>query len=580
MLGADCRFGNTRIAAQCPRLAPLRRIISFGLWGSDPMYTRGAIDNARIAQTLYPGWTCRFYLGETVPADVVEELRAQPNAETLEVDEPEDIRAMFWRFRAAEDADVLLSRDADGRLSRAEAAAVRAWLESDKEAHALVGNRLRFLHSLGMQGGLFGMRGQALQDLLREASIYSPNGLYGDDEIFLHKHLKPLLLQRDALLIHDASWGCGEPLPLPPVDAFATRWFHEPEVHLQAFPRERGASYFMGMLTPPGKGWLWRVLGRGVRRIHKGTGRWLTLRGAGRESKWKWWWRSWTGRPSMTPRVEPGEILALRQSMPDARSPEDGVIALALPSNDPALLRGALDNARAAAAFYPEWKCRFHVHPSLDAQTRRELESMPGVQVRVVEGDLQKLDPSLWGLRAAGDCDVLLLRSPLARLHLYDRQAVYHWLASDCAMHSLHDHPRHGWRRPTAGLAGLRGAALAWAEEHPDHPDPLGALARRARKGQIGWLRHDSIWHIGPPPPRPRMELVLGYHGMPWELSEEYGGLPAPVLEDYREREVYRDGTRFLVTSFAAWALRALGWKRARTEWLMALLCAVLYPGR
>ena len=563
-----------------PGPAPLRKIIAFGLWGTHPRYMQGATENARIAQKLYPDWTCRFYLGASVPADVVAELRSQPNVEALEVDEPEDLRATFWRFRAAQDADILLSRDADSRLSRTEAAAVLAWLESDKEAHAMVFNRPRFDHSLDLLAGLFGVRGQALQDLHREAANYSPEDVYGDDEVFLHKHLKPLLLQRDALLIHDPVWGWGEPPPVASsTDIFGIGWFLEPEIYMQPFPLCRGSSYFTGLLTPPRTGRWWRALGRMVRRIHEGAGRRLGLMGvikrAGRLERRL---RVWSRRPRLRPLLTPQDIQQLRQSVADVPSPKRGVIAFALPSNDAPVLRGALDNARAAAAFYPEWQCRFYIHPALDAQTRQELESMPGVAVQEVDADVQKLDPALWGLHAAGDCDVLLLRSPLARLNLHDRQATSHWLASACELHSLHDHPRHSWRRPTADLAGLCGEALAWAAAHPDHPDPLGALAQQAEEGRIGWLRHDNIWHIGTPLPHPRPQPMLAYHGMPWELNQEYGGLPAPVLEDFREREPYWEGTRFLVTAFASWALRTLRWRHGHAEVLMERLCSLLYP--
>ena len=545
------------------------------------MYTHGAIDNTRLAQRFYPDWICRFYLGRSVPADVVAELRAQPNVEALEVDEPEDLRAAFWRFRAAQGADVLLSRDTDSRLSHAEAAAVQAWLQSDKEAHAMVFNRPRYAHSLDLLAGLFGVRGQALQDLCREVSNYSPSGVYGDDEIFLHTRLKPLLLQRKALLTHDPVWGWGEPLPAAPLDTsdiFGPGWFYEPAVYLQAFLPHRGGHYFTSLTAPPKKGRLWRMLGRGLRRLHPDLGRRLGLRGVVRgPGRLERKLRSWNRGPYLG-LLAPEDIPQIRRGMAGIPSPERGVIAFALPSNDPALLQGALDNARAAAAFYPEWQCRFHVHPSLDAQARQELESMPGVAVQGADGDTQKLDPSLWGLRDAGDCDVLLLRSPLARLNLYDRQAVYHWLASECELHSLHDHPRHSWKSPTADLAGLRGAALAWTEAHPDHPDPLGALAQQAEGGRIAWLRHDNTWHLGTPLPRPRPEPMLAYHGMPWALSEEYGGLAAPVLGDYREREAHREDKRFLATALAARTLQRLRWKRDRKERLMALLCRLLYP--
>ena len=561
----------------------MRKIIAFGLWGTLPRYTRGAIENARIAQVVYPGWTCRFYLGASVPAEVAAELRAQPNVETLEVDEPEDLRATFWRFRAARDADILLCRDADGRLSRAEAEAVQAWLASDKEAHAMVFNRPRFAHSLDLLAGVFGVRGQALQDLGREAAQYSPNGIYGDDEIFLRQCLKPLLLQRNALLMHDPIWGWGKPPPKGSADTtaiFATGWLHEPELYLQTFPLHRGSSYFTGLHAAPKTGRVWRALGRGLRRLHPGLGQRLGLRGVVKAPGWlERRLRSLTRGPYLGVPA-PEDSRKIRQGMAAIPSPFHGAIAFALPSNDAPLLRGALDNARAAAAFYPEWRCRFHVHPALNAQTRQELESMPGVAVREVDAGVQKLDPSLWGLQDVDDCDVLLLRSPLARLSLYDRQAVYRWLASFCELHSLHDHPRHGWRRPTADLAGLRGAARAWAEAHPGHPDPLGALAQQAKEGRIDWLRHDNIWHVGLPLPRPAAPPMMAYHGMPWALSEEYGGMPAPVLEDYRKREAYLEGMRFLATTITSKGLRFLGWKPRPAERLMALLCSLLYPGR
>ena len=558
---------------------PLRKIIAYGLWGTHPRYMLGALDNARAAQRLYPDWTCRFYLGASVPAEVAGELRAQPNVETLEVDEPENLCAAFWRFRAARDADILLCRDADTRISRAECAAVEAWLESDKEAHAMVYNRPRFAYSLDLLAGLFGVRGQALQDLYREACDYNPKDVYGDDEIFLRRRLKPLLLQRDALLMHDPTWRWGEPPPLPLKDAYATTWIHEAQAYLQTLPLGRGSVYLTGRLAPPSRGRLRRALGRGVRRLHPGLGRRLGLLGVvTRDTLLQRKLRRWGGRPRMTSLITHQDIQQIRRSLAEIPSPERGVIAFALPSNDAQLLQGALDNARAAAAFYPEWQCRFCVHPSLNPQIRQELESMPGVQVQVVEDGAKKQDPALWGLHAADGCDALLLRSPLARLNLYDRQAVYHWLASDRQMHSLHDHPRHGWRRPTADLVGLRGAALAWAAAHPEHPDPLGALAQRAGEGQIGWLRHDNIWHIGTPLPRPVAPPVLAYHGMPWELSEEYGGLPTPALEDYRRREACWEGGRFLLTSFASRALRTLRWRQGHAELLMERLCGLLYP--
>ena len=146
-------------------------------------------------------------------------------------------------------------------------------------------------------------------------------------------------------------------------------------------------------------------------------------------------------------------------------------------------------------------------------------------------------------------------------------------------MHSLHDHPRHRWHTPTPELLGWRGDALRWAAEHRGRSKPLRALGREFADT---WLRHDSFWHLGTPMPQPHLPRaylppMLGYHGMPWELSEEYGGLPAPQIEDLHERERGRLGMRFCLTAKARHRLHRLGLDEAARERWMAALCTLLY---
>jgi len=40
----------------------MKNIISFSLWGNDPMYWKGAVKNIKLAKELYPGFICRFYV--------------------------------------------------------------------------------------------------------------------------------------------------------------------------------------------------------------------------------------------------------------------------------------------------------------------------------------------------------------------------------------------------------------------------------------------------------------------------------------------------------------------------------------
>ena len=54
----------------------MKKVISFSLWGDNPKYTIGAIRNAELIETIYPGWIGRFYCGESVPKEIVNELKS------------------------------------------------------------------------------------------------------------------------------------------------------------------------------------------------------------------------------------------------------------------------------------------------------------------------------------------------------------------------------------------------------------------------------------------------------------------------------------------------------------------------
>ena len=137
----------------------MKKIISFSLWGDKPIYTVGAISNAKLAQQIYPGWICRFYIHRSsVPENIITELEKQPNVEL--VDMPEDIgwSAMLWRFYPATESDVsiMLSRDCDSRLSQREKACVDMWLSiGNRHVHTI---RDTCVHQSQMMGGLWGVK--------------------------------------------------------------------------------------------------------------------------------------------------------------------------------------------------------------------------------------------------------------------------------------------------------------------------------------------------------------------------------------------------------------------------------------
>ena len=132
----------------------MKKVISYSLWGDNPIYTHGALRNLEMAKEIYPEWTCRFYLDKNVPEDIVTKLK-EGGAEVYKYMKDGDWYAMFWRFLPASDpkVDVMISRDCDSRLTVREKEAVEEWLKSDKLFHIM---RDHPYHKTEILGGMQG----------------------------------------------------------------------------------------------------------------------------------------------------------------------------------------------------------------------------------------------------------------------------------------------------------------------------------------------------------------------------------------------------------------------------------------
>jgi hypothetical protein len=97
-------------------------VIAFSLWGTAPFYGYGAMINLVLSRTIYPGWTCRFYVDAAVPRACVAFL-ADNGADVRRIENEYPGVGLFQRFLVMNDPAVgrFLVRDCDARLSRAEA---------------------------------------------------------------------------------------------------------------------------------------------------------------------------------------------------------------------------------------------------------------------------------------------------------------------------------------------------------------------------------------------------------------------------------------------------------------------------
>ena len=171
-----------------------KKIISFSVWGSNPVYTVGAIRNAELAKLYLPDWKCMFFVGEKVPASIIKELE-RLDCEIVPTALEENHTGMFWRFTPAtmwEEYDYVLSRDTDSRLTKREADEINLWISSGKMFHSIIAHPY---HNLPILGGLWGVKTNAsfCKHFDESFTRFNIENRYQIDQDFLNTHIYPFV---------------------------------------------------------------------------------------------------------------------------------------------------------------------------------------------------------------------------------------------------------------------------------------------------------------------------------------------------------------------------------------------------
>jgi len=191
------------------------RVIAFTIFGSQPRYLRGALQNVLAARTLYPGWICRFYVDDTVD-ETFRHVLAEEGAELVMDDSGNrDTRHLLTRrFLVNDDPGVgyFLVRDADSVVSQREAAAVADWLESGLPFHAM---RDWYTHTdpllAGMWGGIAGVYPDMAGTLAHFLAGHPQSTNW--DQYFLREEVWPAI--RDQCVVHDRCFSSHAARPFP-----------------------------------------------------------------------------------------------------------------------------------------------------------------------------------------------------------------------------------------------------------------------------------------------------------------------------------------------------------------------------
>jgi len=192
----------------------MKKIISYSLWGDNPKYLVGALENIKTQKQFFPSWKCRFYVHSHINLQWINKLYKE-NAEVVLVEENIDNegaystsqihKGWFWRFEVLSDKsiDYAIVRDADSRLTLRDVICVKDWIASGKEFHIIRDN---VMHGVPICAGMWGTTKQFIERIdyhSIKSSFNKPhNPLFGGyDQFFLAECIYPLV--KNTACIHD-----------------------------------------------------------------------------------------------------------------------------------------------------------------------------------------------------------------------------------------------------------------------------------------------------------------------------------------------------------------------------------------
>jgi hypothetical protein len=170
-----------------------KKLLSFCLYGDNPVYREGALSNLAASKNVYPDWICRFYVSQEIPESLTDRLADQAEVVRMHRRSLED--GTFWRFLPAseEDVDFCAVRDLDSDVTLREKQAVDEWIASGKGVHIM---RDHPGHHFLIPGGLWGFRQGAIPDMAERIERWMQNHRtipYGSDQEFLARNVYPLI---------------------------------------------------------------------------------------------------------------------------------------------------------------------------------------------------------------------------------------------------------------------------------------------------------------------------------------------------------------------------------------------------
>jgi hypothetical protein len=180
------------------------KVISFSLYGDNPIYTIGCIKNAILKNNIFPEWEMWVYHNNTVPENILLELK-KLNVNLIDTNEFNGFFGSLWRFRAinSENVEFFISRDCDSRLSERDKVAVDEWINSGKSFHILREHPIG--HGWPINAGMWGAKGNSILNIKDSIDSYLfKNPMFYDksiDQMYLRDVVYQIAIKD--LFLHD-----------------------------------------------------------------------------------------------------------------------------------------------------------------------------------------------------------------------------------------------------------------------------------------------------------------------------------------------------------------------------------------
>lgn len=197
----------------------MKKVITFALWGHNPKYAAGAVENAKLAKQLFTNWECRFYVNG-VTDNLVDRLNGfsatvvqmpsgpwQKHGRRAGDAQPDD--SMFWKINTYFDksVDIFFARDVDSRLSLREKMAIDEFVQSDKQFH-IIRDHPADCAATPILGAMWGIKTSLKLDMKAYIKEFKKTAQKCVDQIFLKQYLYPRVKDY-ALIHHDESCAAG-----------------------------------------------------------------------------------------------------------------------------------------------------------------------------------------------------------------------------------------------------------------------------------------------------------------------------------------------------------------------------------